>query len=397
METYLKFDFGVLNNEYVNSKLLKDFEIDVKIEALEGQFGDQFKFENVAADIDLQQKDKLFLSAGVTIPRVKMKNIYNEFGVKTVRDVDQSDKVIIGRKTSDMMSDYKWLYRVKTEAYKNFINTLEVGKNIDQYYVDKVNEALEFYTNQFILINNWSDIKILTDYTCMPGQLKETDYKNSSSFHYIKEDYIEVYKDLITRDLYFEDSLLKYINGTDAVTIDETMFNTLSDMFKSNDQDNAVLAMEIMANSNYLDSLVYLLILFEKFGGPISNQRSRNHVNFKGLCAYLDIYPHSIHKDDIVRILLRKEAVTIENMSVLLKYYYQDISDYCGSNYFKVQAVTFTDEISQILEKQLVKKVEIFVPKPKEEEEPVAEATETQTEEDVIERTDVRFGASPFL
>lgn len=395
METYLKFSFGILNKAFMNTARLKDFEVDLKIEAVEGKFGDQFKFENVATDVDLQQKDKLYLAAGVTIPRVKMKNIYKEFGVKTVRDIDQADKVIIGRKTSDMMSDYSWLYRFKTAAFKNYINTLEIGVNIDQYYVDKVNEALEFYTNEYVIVNDWNDARVLTQYAFIPGQIKDTDYESSACFHYIKDDYKEIYKDLSTRDLYFEDSLLKYINGTDAVTIDETMFNTLSDMFKSNDQDNAVLAMEIMANSNYLDSLVYLLILFEEFGGPISNQRSRNHVNFKGLCAYLDIYPNSIHKDDIVKILLSKEAVTIENMSVLLKYYYEDISNYCGSNYFRVQAVTFTDEISQILEKQLVKKVEIFVPQPKEE--PVAEATETQTEEDVIERTDVRFGASPFL
>jgi len=368
METYLKFDFGILNRDFMDTARLKDFKVDLKIEALEGEFGSQFKFENVAADVDLQQKDKLYLAAGVTIPRVKMKNIYNEFGVKTVRDIDQADKVIIGRKTADTLSDYTWLYRIKTEAFKNFINTLQVDINIDQYYVDKVNEALEFYTNEYVVINDWSDIRLLTQYSFIPGQIKDQDYKSSSSFHYIKDDYKEVYKDLITRELYFEDSLLKYINGTDAVTIDETMFKTLSDMFISNDQDNAVLAMEIMANSNYFDSLVYLLILFEKYGIPISNQRSRNHVNFKGLCAYLDIHPSSIYKDDIVKILLRKEAVTIENMSILLKHYYQEISNYSSSSYFKVQAVTFSDEISQILEKQLVKRTEIFTPNKKEED-----------------------------
>ena len=383
METYLKFDFDILNRDFMNTALLKDFEIDLRVEALEGEFGSQFKFENVAADVDLQQKDKLYLAAGVTIPRVKMKNIYNEFGVKTVRDIDQADKIIIGRKTSDMMSDYTWLYRIKTEAFKNFINSLEVGVNIDQYYVDKVNQALEFYINEYVVINSWSDIRLLTQYDFIPGQIKDQDYRSSSSFHYIKDDYKEVYKDLSTRDLYFEDSLLKYINGTDAVTIDETMFKTLSDMFTSNDQDNAVLAMEIMANSNYFESLVYILILFEEYGGQISNQRSRNHVNFKGLCAYLDLHPNSIHKDDIVKILLKKEAVTIENMSVLLKYYYQEISDYSGSHYFKVQAVTFSDEISQILEKQLVKKVEIFTPNKK--------------EEDVIEPGLPELGLNPVL
>ena len=70
-------------------------------------------------------------------------------------------------------------------------------------------------------------------------------------------------------------------------------------------------------------------------------------------------------------------------MSVLLKYYYQEISDYSGSHYFKVQAVTFSDEISQILEKQLVKKVEIFTPNKK--------------EEDVIEPGLPELGLNPVL
>jgi hypothetical protein len=139
-------------------------------------------------------------------------------------------------------------------------------------------------------------------------------------------------------------------------------------MFNSGDTDNTVLAMEIMANSNYFESLVYILMLFEEYGYRISDQRSRNHVNFKGLCSYLGVSPNYISKDDVVLGLLQKDAVTIENMSVVIKKYHDWVSSNGDSTYFKVQAVTFNDQISQILEKQLVKRVEVFTLIKKEED-----------------------------
>mgnify|MGYP007090466677 CR=1 FL=1 len=103
-----------------------------------------------------------------------------------------------------------------------------------------------------------------------------------------------------------------------------------------------------------------------------------NHVNFKGLCSYLGISPNYISKDDVVLGLLAKDAVTIDNMSVLIKKYHNEVSSRGDSTYFKVQAVTFNDQISQILEKQLVKRVEVFTLIKKEEDavEPVGTVQE---------------------
>jgi hypothetical protein len=47
------------------------------------------------------------------------------------------------------------------------------------------------------------------------------------------------------------------------------------------------LAMEIMANSKYVESLIYLELLFYRYAGRISDRHTKNHVNFKSLLGYL--------------------------------------------------------------------------------------------------------------
>jgi hypothetical protein len=46
-------------------------------------------------------------------------------------------------------------------------------------------------------------------------------------------------------------------------------------MFQSSDDDNHVLAMEIMANSHYENSILYLLMLISEFHYTISNTHTR--------------------------------------------------------------------------------------------------------------------------
>jgi len=375
METFLKFDIDLEDGHFWHSKKHEDYKITVSIDAVEGTYGNAKRFDAKRV-CDLQQGDKLFFATGVTIPRVKLKNIYNEFGVKSVRDVEQADKIIIGHKTDDDLCSSNWTYKMTTEGFKNFIEALVPDVNIDTYYLQKITDALEFYQNEYVVIDDYHSARLLTD-PAVPNPLSGEDSKGSSPFYYIKADRVEEYKSYEGKDIYHEDSLLKYINGTDAVTIDETMYNTLCGMFNSGDTDNTVLAMEIMANSNYFESLVYILMLFEEYGYRISDQRSRNHVNFKGLCSYLGVSPNYISKDDVVLGLLQKDAVTIENMSVVIKKYHDWVSSNGDSTYFKVQAVTFNDQISQILEKQLVKRVEVF--------------TLIKKEEDVIEPEHAEF------
>lgn len=385
METYLKITVQAENRLFYDTNKESDLCISASVDVLEGTFDYNSILFNVKSVCDLQSKDKLYFAPGVTIPRVKLKNIYSEFDVRGVRAVEDADKAIIGNKTRDNMIDSNWLYAVETEAFRNFFNALIPGQHMDEYYHQKVMDALEFYQNDKILVTDYTSIRLLIS-PSLSFCISESQYQSSKHFYHVKSEYVETYKTLQTADLYTEDALLKYINGTDAVVIDKAMYNTLCDMFRSGDTDNTVLAMEIMANSNYFESLTYLLLLFNNWGSRISDQKSRNHVNFKGLCSYLNIHPGSINQDDLCKVLINKNAVNKENMTIVLNAFQDSLYD--TYTYFKPVGITFSEEISKILNEQMVITLEEFTP-----EEAV---TETQIEEDVIEHP-IEPGFSPFL
>ena len=141
-----------------------------------------------------------------------------------------------------------------------------------------------------------------------------------------------------------------------------------------------------MANANYLESLVYLLLLFGDWGSRMYNQKSRNHVNFKSLCGFLGVTVGDVDQDDVCKVLIAKNAVTKENMEIVLKHYQNTLMN--RYTYFKPQAITFSEEISKLLNEQLVIPLEDFTPE--------EQVTETQIEEHVVEYR-AESGFDPFL
>jgi hypothetical protein len=177
----------------------------------------------------------------------------------------------------------------------------------------------------------------------------------SNKFIFIKSDSIKLFKDLAGKEFYAEDSLMDYINGPDAVVIDDQMFNTLSDMFKSDDRENWTLAMEIMANCDYKKSLLYLTLLFHDHGHRMDAISSRNHVNFKALTLYLNISGGlGIDPDEVVDILIAKNGVRKENMDIVIKLFSSRINTYGSSRHFEAKSVGFSPEVDKILNEEMI-------------------------------------------
>jgi hypothetical protein len=175
--------------------------------------------------------------------------------------------------------------------------------------------------------------------------------RSSNVYYTVDEEHKDLFPGLMSLDLFNESKLLKHINGDDAATIDNTMFLQISDMFNSSDQDNHILAMEIMANCNYIDSLLYIEMLFEKYSGHMSNCRTRNHVNFKSLISFLnkDKSYMGTNIDDIVESLIAKDVFDLEKVDAIMKHYGQEIADQGGTKYFEVKSVTLNEEAAKLL------------------------------------------------
>jgi hypothetical protein len=80
---------------------------------------------------------------------------------------------------------------------------------------------------------------------------------------------------------------------------------------------------------------------------------SKNHVNFKTLATYLGLRTNDldINKDEAIKILVDKNAVTTFNMQHFLDKFKKDVT---YSKYFTVKAVTYTEEIDKLLKEELI-------------------------------------------
>ena len=301
------------------------------------------------------QGDKLYFLPGVNIPRVKLKDLTLQYKIKSVRNIDEATHVFGGAKSVAKLTSTNWKYLIPTDKFKTMFE--QIQSNMDLFYVENVREVLEHYTEEYLLcdydaINHFKyteNTLLRTTVRSIPDFMM---YARSSSLVSIIEDsHKDLFPGIMSLEIYDESEIIKHINGDDAVVIDETMFTQLSDMFKSSDTDNHILAMEIMANSNYIDSLLYIELLFKEHSHQMSNCRTKNHVNFKSLLSYLGKNKNYMETsiDNIVESLINKDQVSTDKLDIILNRYSWQIENRGDSKYFKVKTVTLDEELLKSL------------------------------------------------
>lgn len=261
------------------------------------------------------QGDSIFLMPGVNIPRVKLKDLALDLGVKIVRDATRANVIISGKATINKITCGRWLHSTTTEEFNKYIDDLKTNLNIDQYYVDKYETAVAACSPDVIYMEY--------------GTKNDMQYKGykvsdpySSAVHFVEDEYRDMLDGIQNKTIFDESELLAMINGDDAVTITPEVYSQLVKMFESSDQDNHIMAMEIMANSNYIDSALYLLLLLEGYAYKIGDCHTRNHVNFKSMVSYFTLAVKEISwldPDKVAKKLMNLDLLTKDWTHVLLQ------------------------------------------------------------------------------
>jgi len=290
---------------------------------------------NIVKEPYLPQKgDKIYFLPEVSIPRVKFKNVSLEYGIKTVRDSAQANVFFGCSKSAHHMTDTKWAYSLPVTELKAFIEI--IAHRLEEHTVDKIETALEFYDNDVVAIS-WTIMNnihgALSGTTCS---------KYSKRLVTIDDAYKEEFENLQSIKIYDESSVIDILNGEEATVIDKDMFEHIREMFKSSDRDNWVLAMEIMANSKYTESLIYLELLFYFNANRIADINSKNHVNFKSLVSYLGKNMRYLNTDidEVVDSLVKKDQFTPDKLEIVMEYLSGDIQNTGDSKYFTVKTIT---------------------------------------------------------
>ena len=322
--------------------------ITFNLETLYGTFdGDTEVALNLVKTPYLPQKgDKIYFLPAVNVPRVKFKNVCLEYNIKTVRDANQANVFFGNSKSIHQMTDSNWQYKVTAKDFLYFIE--EIKHKVDGYYYDNVITAFEFYENEVIAVS----YNIMSIMNSTLSDVDFTSSRYSSRLLTIEGDYISLYDHLQTVTIYDEATVIDILNGEDATVVDEAMYDQLSQMFDSSDTDNHVLAMEIMANSKYAESLVYLELLFNQHEYKISGSNTKTHVNFKSLVSYLDKNSRYFNTDidDIAKSLISKGQFTTDKIEIVLKHLHKRISAAGDSRYFSVKTITINPEYVNLID-----------------------------------------------
>ena len=313
------------------------FNVDIKY-VLE----DSSKFEvfNMSKGYTPTQGDTIYLMPGVNIPRAKLKDLALNHGIKIVRDSDKANVIITGKATPGKVLHGNWYYSAPIAKIEEYLDKVDV----DEYYKDKLRTAMLSSESNNVYFNYSTKVSITS-------RVVTSVFTGASHhYYYIDDEWKQLIDNCQNKAVYEEAELLAMINGDDAVTITNEIYTQLREMFKSSDQDNHIMAMEIMANSNYVESALYLLMLLEEYGHKIANCHTKNHVNFKSMVSYFSLRVRDVDcldPDDVSKKLTALGLLTTEWLNILLESRLDwFVTNIARSSTFNIASMVPTPEVS---------------------------------------------------
>jgi len=334
-------------------------------------------------DYTATKGDKFYFLPGVNIPRAKVKTFNDENGTKTVRDINTATYIFGSDKSQHeyFKTGGRWIYRMCFEDFEKILPDAAKYLRFDPTDVSDLKDLIEAKKitsadNFFVYFSYQTKNEI----NHVVSKFNITDFKDrtwdeSNTYNIVDPSDVDEVSELQKVTIYDVNALTSAMSAKN-VTIDYEMFGQLTNMFNSNDSDNHVLAMEIMANSNVVDSLLYIEMLFKDHSYTIYNTHTRNHVNFKSLCSVIgkSSYRFNTDIDDVVKSLISFDVLTDDKLNILMKHYHNEIMRNGDSTFFKVKTVTLSDKAHEALGKNYTYLIQ-------DDYKPVVEETEEIVEE----------------
>jgi hypothetical protein len=281
---------NILHLNWENNQITTEFH----------HFFDKSKLHKSFEEFNPKKDVKLFITKYINLPRVKLREYVKDKNIGLTTNLENADIVITSPAAIiDAYTEQKYLH---------FVNVSEILQFKD-LFLDAT--CLDDYSYNFVSIH-WHTMQTLNN------KLAE-DLNNKSKWVQVITD-LDSLEELKTKTLCYPDLLVSSIQE-DGVIIDYDYYKQLDSMISSSDDDNLILAMELMSNSYYDKSAAYLLTLFYEHGNRFVNSSKKNHVNFKGLLDYFNMSTRSIHMpfNKIIEELTAKQVLTKENMDIITK------------------------------------------------------------------------------
>jgi len=236
-----------------------------------------------------------------TVPRFKLQQFCSKKKVKVIRDEDKADIILYGANfTNTIFQSNNNPFLKKTTV----ISRLKKNKSFYNSHTDII-PFLEASSSEYVIIEGYHNpLKKDKDFDVEYEYINDYDKYTLLTAHENK--------------FYHQDNVLAEL-GTGAM--DNATYRSLRNMFDSKDKANHVVAMEVMSNCNYQESIVYLLELMRRYyNEPIFENSQRNQVSFKALRLYLQYEPRNNNTvDELVENVIKKGLLTEANYNLIIE------------------------------------------------------------------------------
>ena len=288
----------------------------------------------------LEETDRVYFTKSSSIPRYKLKEFLDSTKLKLNKTnrIDMADTYVISinayidniySRSSGVYNKYYevpleqvWPYtkaNFKKEATNKNITTVLIDEhrrddiikhfNIDQYPLIKI----------LAVGNAWGDSKV--------NDLVE-------SFVYLANK-TTPYK------LVLDETLIETCN--EGMIIDEEIYQNLRNMLHGNNKDNINLAMEIMSNSDFTKSQLYILLLLNEFGTKFRSVTKT--TNYQSLLNYFTAHAHSAlysSWDQFAGKMMYKFCKTDDEKDIVKRYIIECFNRFLKSNNTKLKIEDLT-------------------------------------------------------
>jgi len=297
-------------------------------------------------NLDITNVNTIHFYNKCTVPRFKLKDFCTANSISSVRDSNKADIVILGPESIDTTIYTSYSTIIEPEVLYTILFThkdilLGEFSNLDQFLSDLKSCTCKYIFNtQDYAYYAFRKIFISKGLIKISEQLQgfivaRFSITNDPSF-------VDKLIDP-NNNFYGQDSILRLLNI--GAIINKEVSDQISALIDSEDKQNVVVAMEIMANCNYEESIIYLCLLFRNYyGTKFRSVKENNAVNFKSLKKYLGLNLYHITLDNIVNVCINKDLLTQSNIDILQSIAFAEAQESANTKYFWITKVDFVKE-----------------------------------------------------
>jgi hypothetical protein len=314
---------------------------------------------------EFKDKQKVFFLPGCTIPRFKANSYFKSIGVSTTKNSGSADVVLVGSETGKNILkvdlDY---YAVNKEYLEDYVEEKCPSGSIAGVLARNILESDDCFP--FITFKDYSVRSSWSEYKTLPTTTINTWITEEKRIKDIEDAILG--KKIILSESFLSDMC-------NQTVMNEEMYHETRKMFESEDSNNYVLAIELMANCNYQKSGIYLLMLFKEFRGKISRIPEANHVNFSSMLSFYNLDISSwLNFDEMIEALLKKDCIKKEDYKKLITLATEEFGDEFNSDYFRYSSIEPTEVLINAIEEAEQKALKLSTQSP----------TQSETQESII-------------